>query len=74
MTLLSLKEAAQYLGLSPATLRKLVQNNKIPHYRLPSCEGGQSHPKFKVQDLDKWIECHRIEARPLWPKLKKVAG
>ncbi|CAG1066002.1 hypothetical protein BAC1_01599 [uncultured bacterium] len=56
--LLSVKEAAALLGIKDATLRKWVQQRRITFYRI-----GR-HPKFKQQDLDRFLEQLRVPAIP----------
>lgn len=55
MNLIPLKEAAEYLGIEPGTLRKWVQAKRIPYYSL-------GRPKFKRAELDRFIERHRVAA------------
>lgn len=55
---MSVKEAAVYLGIKDSTLRKWVQQRRISFYRI-----GR-HPKFKQQDLDRFLEQHRVSAIP----------
>lgn len=50
--LLSLKDAAQYLGLSPWALRERVWQGTIPFVRFP---GGKKQ-YFHVKDLESFIE------------------
>jgi excisionase family DNA binding protein len=54
--LMSVKEAAVYLGVEPDTLRKWVQKKQITHYRIVG------RPKFKQADLDRFIEANRVPA------------
>ncbi len=52
--LISLKDAAVYLGRSKATLLQMVYAGKIP--RVQEAKGYPIH--FKIEELDKWIEKH----------------
>jgi len=52
--LLNVKEVCQYLGLSEDNLRKLVDNGKIPAYRL-----GGAILRFRKDQIDK-IKTHGI--------------
>jgi excisionase family DNA binding protein len=45
--LLSVGEAAAYLGVSPASLRKWSNQGLVPVFRTP---GGQR--RYSIQDLD----------------------
>ena len=58
--MLTLIEAAYRLNIKPATLRKWVQKKLISHYRYPK---KTSRPRFKLEDLDKFKEGHRVEAK-----------
>jgi hypothetical protein len=52
---LRLKEAGQYLSLSPWKLRAIVQAGEIPIVQY-----GQNVPwLLDVRDLDVWVERHK---------------
>lgn len=50
---LTVAEVAQYLGVSPSTIRKLVANGSIPYRRLPTGEGGAI--RFNRKMIDLWL-------------------
>ena len=52
---LTLKEAANYLGICTKTLRKYVSKNKVRGYLLP---GGEW--RFKKEDLDIWMDSRLV--------------
>ena len=53
--LLRLKEAAQYVCLSPWKLRKLVQDGQLPVVKY-----RENAPwLLDVRDLDGWVERHK---------------
>ncbi len=52
--LMSVGEAAAYLGVSPASLRKWSNSGLVPTYRTP---GGQR--RYSVEDLDEFIRSMR---------------
>lgn len=56
MELMPLKDAAKHLGITPGTLQKWVQKRSITFYRVGY------HPKFKLADLDRFIESKRVPA------------
>ena len=56
--LLSVKEAAPFLGIEPGTLQKWAQAGRITHYRI----GGR--PKFKAQDIERFLAALKVSARP----------
>lgn len=60
---LSQTEAAFYLGIKWETLRKWAALNlNLPVYRFPDPE--KSRPKYKVIDLDRYLEKFRTAPRP----------
>ena len=56
MTLLTVNEAAEYLRYAPSYMRKLVMLNKVPFIKF------EKAVRFKKEDLDKFIEAHRVDA------------
>jgi excisionase family DNA binding protein len=54
------KEAACYLGMSPWTLRQMVERRELPYI---SSGDNTSAWRFDIHDLDRWIEAHRIGAK-----------
>jgi excisionase family DNA binding protein len=55
---LNVGQAASYLGVSPASLRKWSDDGRVPVYRTP---GGQR--RYSVADLDSFMESMRQPAR-----------
>lgn len=47
---MNIREASQYLGISPDTLYRYVYEDKIPAFKLGN------RWKFKKTILDRWIE------------------
>ena len=65
---LTIKEAAEYLGVSANTLRNWGRDNKLPMHRNPI----NGYRLFKITDLDKFlanIEKSK-EPKPSRPKAK----
>ncbi len=54
----SLGEAAEIIGVHPATIRNWAERGELPCRRTP---GG--HRRFRRADLEQWLETHRA-ARP----------
>jgi excisionase family DNA binding protein len=52
--LLRLRPASEYLSVSPATLRAIVQHGELPIIKL--AENGHSPWLLDMRDLDDWIE------------------
>ncbi len=48
---LTIKEAAEYLGVSPNTLRNWGRDDKVPMHRNPI----NGYRLFKITDLDKFL-------------------
>ena len=54
--LLNTREAACYLGICYRTLQKLIYDRKIAFIKI------DSNYRFKITDLDDFIENHRISS------------
>jgi len=50
---LSVRQCAEYLGLSGGTIRKLVSTGRIPYKRLPLAESGAI--RFNRRLIDLWL-------------------
>jgi len=50
---LSVRQVADYFGLSQSTIRKLVSTGDIPYRRLPTAEGGAI--RFNRRLIDLWL-------------------
>jgi excisionase family DNA binding protein len=55
---LNVGQAASYLGVSPASLRKWSDDGRVPVYRTP---GGQR--RYSIVDLDAFMESMRQPSR-----------
>jgi excisionase family DNA binding protein len=55
---LSYKEISERVGIPLGTLYSLVAQAKIPHVRL-----GRRNVRFVVQEVDAWIDSHRVPVR-----------
>jgi excisionase family DNA binding protein len=53
--LLRTKAAANYLDVSPWTIRRLTQSGELPY--VVAVDGGPW--KFDIRDLDKFVETHK---------------
>ena len=68
---MNIREASQYLGVSPDTLYKYVSEEKIPAFKLGN------RWKFKKSKLDEWMEeksTMRGERERKRPKAARAAG
>lgn len=54
--LFSVREAAEYLNIAEWTLRSWISQKRIPYVKLGS------RTLFDINDLNKWIESHKVEA------------
>ena len=59
---MTLREASQYLGISPDTLYKYLNEDKIPAFKLGN------RWRFKKDLLDRWIEKKSERVLDLRPK------
>jgi excisionase family DNA binding protein len=50
--LLTVKEVAEYLGVSVRQVYRLIEK------KLPSLRVGKYH-RFKASDIDSWIKCQK---------------
>lgn len=57
---LSLGDAAAYLNVHPATLRRWTDAGEIPHLLTP---GG--HRRYAMSDLQRFAESHRVSGRDI---------
>ncbi|MFQ5616512.1 MAG: helix-turn-helix domain-containing protein [Anaerolineales bacterium] len=53
---LSLREAAELLGVHPSTVRSWADQGRLPVYRT---QGG--HRRFKRQEVELWTQSQRVE-------------
>ncbi|MBN2303996.1 MAG: helix-turn-helix domain-containing protein [Anaerolineae bacterium] len=53
----SLGEAAEIIGVHPATIRNWAERGELPFKRTP---GG--HRRFRRSDLQQWLDSHRLKA------------
>jgi hypothetical protein len=52
--LLRLKPGAEYLSISPAALRQLIQRGEVPV--IPLSDSGHAPWLVDIRDLDSWVE------------------
>ena len=65
---MNIRQASQYLGVSPDTLYKYVSEEKIPGFKLGN------RWKFKKSILDSWMENQSLNSEVARPrKLTKTA-
>lgn len=55
--MLTIEEAAEYLGTSARHLRRLVSDHALSHYKV----GGRV--RFSDVDLDEWLDDRRVAGR-----------
>jgi excisionase family DNA binding protein len=65
---MNIRQASQYLGVSPDTLYKYVNEQKIPAFKLGN------RWRFKKSKLDQWMEEKSMEVEPRGKKKIKAAG
>ncbi len=64
---MNIRQASQYLGVSPDTLYKYVNEQKIPAFKLGN------RWRFKKSKLDQWMEDKSMEQEPRGKKKGKAA-
>ncbi|MGA9790604.1 MAG: helix-turn-helix domain-containing protein, partial [Terriglobales bacterium] len=67
---MNIRQASQYLGVSPDTLYKYVNEQKIPAFKLGN------RWRFKKSKLDQWMEeqSMKMETEPRGKKKVQAAG
>lgn len=66
---LSLEEAANYLGISTSLLYKYTANQFIKHFKV-----SRKLIRFKITDLDEFMEDFKIDAINVQTKLKDISS
>jgi excisionase family DNA binding protein len=64
---MNIRQASQYLGVSPDTLYKYVNEQSIPAFKLGN------RWRFKKSKLDQWMEEKSMEQEPRGKKKVKAA-
>lgn len=64
---MNIRQASQYLGVSPDTLYKYVNEQKIPAFKLGN------RWRFKKSKLDQWMEEKSAEGEAVEKKKPKAA-
>ena len=64
---MNIRQASLYLGVSPDTLYKYVNEQKIPAFKLGN------RWRFKKSKLDQWMEEKSVEADPQAKRKPKAA-
>jgi len=62
--LITCKDAAALLGISPRTLERYVAEAQIPYIRLPR-RGERSPIRFSRSQLRKWLDQHTVKPTSL---------
>ena len=65
---MNIRQASQYLGVSPDTLYKYVGEQKIPAFKLGN------RWRFKKSRLDQWMEEKSSEMEPQMKRKPKAAS
>jgi len=65
---MNIRQASQYLGVSPDTLYKYVGEQKIPAFKLGN------RWRFKKSRLDQWMEEKSSEMEPQAKRKPKASG
>jgi excisionase family DNA binding protein len=70
--LMSIKDAAIYIGMSGPYVRRAVTSGSLPVYNL----GSQARPyyRIKIADLEKWVEDRKHGPKPVGRKKPPSGG
>ena len=63
---LTITELSEYVNIKRSTLYSMVESGEIPHYRV------RRLIRFKKQDVDAWMENHRLEGANVNKKAKGI--
>ena len=55
----SVKNLAEYCGLGASTIRRLIANDGLPHFRLPGAAGQTGRILIRIGEFNDWIERFR---------------
>ena len=69
MTILTAREAAEYLRVSPYTLRRMESEGSLIPFRTP---GG--HRRYSLKMLNEYLEKSRKPSRRRWSELERESG
>ena len=58
----TLSETAKILKVSNRTLSTLVANNLIPCYRIPSVKNEKARYRFKLNDIEAFMENNKVKS------------
>lgn len=61
---LTVRQAAEHLGFSVATVYRLVADKQLPHYRIGPVRNG-ARLWFYERELDAWLDAQRVPAAGL---------
>ena len=59
---LTLKESARILSVSTRTLANLAVSGHISAYRLPSPNNAKPRYRFKLQDIEEFMDGHKLRS------------
>ena len=59
---LTLSEAAEILSVSTRTLANLASSGQISSYRLPSINNVKSRYRFKLTDIEGFMNNHKLNS------------
>jgi excisionase family DNA binding protein len=57
--LIGIKDAAQYLGLKPTTVRRMARKNRIPHLAFPIGANGHRLYRFRASEIEAFLNLIR---------------
>lgn len=63
MQLYNIEQASEILGISPKTVRTLMDAGELAYIKLtPGCRGAV---RFSDTDIQKFIDSHRVDAKEI---------
>jgi len=65
---MNIRQASQYLGVSPDTLYKYVNEQRLPAFKLGN------RWRFKKSKIDQWMEEKTVETEPRGKRKVQATG
>ena len=72
--LLTLKEAAEYCGVSDRTVKRWISSEKLPAFNLPSGNGARPIVRIDFAKLIEWLKGHLVNSAEATKKEPKPLG
>ena len=72
--LLTIKEAAEYCGVSDRTVKRWINSKKVPFLKLPSGNGARPIIRIDISELIKWQKSLSVNSAETTTNETKPSG